>query len=100
MCAELWRLTAGNVQLWQPAIHGVPTVPGRGYNRSFGAYLQILLTFTGFHDPYAKGLVGEDEQPGPEIDFNQPVFPVVRVHSRERCRSERSAPWSEVRAGQ
>lgn len=25
----------------------------------------VLLTFTGFHDPYVKGLVGQDEQPGP-----------------------------------
>jgi hypothetical protein len=31
--------------------------------------LRILLTFTGFHDPYAKGLVGEDEQPGPIISL-------------------------------
>jgi DNA-binding NtrC family response regulator len=33
--------------------------------------LQILLTFTGFHDPYAKGLVGEDEQPGPILSLLQ-----------------------------
>lgn len=26
---------------------------------------RVLLTFTGFHDPYAKGLVGEDDQAGP-----------------------------------
>ena len=25
----------------------------------------VLLTFTGFHDPFSKGLVGEEEQPGP-----------------------------------
>ncbi|RJP65949.1 MAG: sigma-54-dependent Fis family transcriptional regulator [Candidatus Abyssobacteria bacterium SURF_17] len=25
----------------------------------------ILLTFTGFHDPYTKGLVGQEDQPGP-----------------------------------
>ena len=33
--------------------------------------MQILLTFTGFHDPYAKGLVGEDEQPGPILSLLQ-----------------------------
>lgn len=32
---------------------------------------QILLTFTGFHDPYAKGLVGQDEQPGPILSLVQ-----------------------------
>lgn len=31
--------------------------------------MRILLTFTGFHDPYSKGLVGEDEQPGPIISL-------------------------------
>lgn len=28
-----------------------------------------LLTFTGFHDPYAVGLVGEEEQPGPILSL-------------------------------
>jgi DNA-binding NtrC family response regulator len=27
----------------------------------------VLLTFTGFHDPFSKGLVGEEEQPGPIV---------------------------------
>jgi DNA-binding NtrC family response regulator len=27
--------------------------------------MDILLTFTGFHDPYSKGLVEQEEQPGP-----------------------------------
>jgi hypothetical protein len=36
-----------------------------------GARLRILLTFTGFHDPYSKGLVGEDEQPGPILSLLQ-----------------------------
>jgi hypothetical protein len=31
--------------------------------------MKILLTFTGFHDPYAVGLVGEDEQPGPILSL-------------------------------
>jgi hypothetical protein len=31
--------------------------------------LRILLTFTGFHDPFAKGLIGEDDQPGPILSL-------------------------------
>lgn len=31
--------------------------------------MRILLTFTGFHDPFAKGLVGEDDQPGPILSL-------------------------------
>ena len=31
--------------------------------------MNILLTFTGFHDPYAKGLIGEEEQPGPILSL-------------------------------
>jgi len=29
----------------------------------------ILLTFTGFHDPYSKGLVDKEEQPGPILSL-------------------------------
>lgn len=31
--------------------------------------MNILLTFTGFHDPYAIGLVGQEEQPGPILSL-------------------------------
>jgi DNA-binding NtrC family response regulator len=31
--------------------------------------LRILLTFTGFHDPYSKGLIGEEDQPGPVLSL-------------------------------
>jgi transcriptional regulator with PAS, ATPase and Fis domain len=31
--------------------------------------MNILLTFTGFHDPYAVGLIGQDEQPGPILSL-------------------------------
>jgi hypothetical protein len=31
--------------------------------------LDVLLTFTGFHDPYAVGLVGQEEQPGPILSL-------------------------------
>ena len=30
---------------------------------------KLLLTFTGFQDPYSLGLVGEDEQPGPILSL-------------------------------
>lgn len=28
-----------------------------------------LLTFMGFHDPYTKGLVGQEEQPRPVLSL-------------------------------
>ncbi len=31
--------------------------------------MDILLTFTGFHDPYSKGLVGEEELAGPILSL-------------------------------
>jgi hypothetical protein len=31
--------------------------------------MDVLLTFTGFQDPYAIGLVGQDEQPGPILSL-------------------------------
>lgn len=31
--------------------------------------MDVLLTFTGFHDPYFKGLVDEEEQPGPILSL-------------------------------
>lgn len=31
--------------------------------------MNVLLTFTGFHDPYSVGLIGQDEQPGPIISL-------------------------------
>ncbi len=33
--------------------------------------MDILLTFTGFHDPYTKGLIGEEEQAGPILSLLQ-----------------------------
>lgn len=38
----------------------------------------VLLTFTGFHDPFSKGLVGEEEQPGPIVTLVR-EFPFERV---------------------
>lgn len=31
--------------------------------------MRTLLTFTGFHDPYSRGLIGEQEQPGPILSL-------------------------------
>ena len=31
--------------------------------------MNVLLTFTGFHDPFFKGLVGQEEQPGPILSL-------------------------------
>jgi transcriptional regulator with GAF, ATPase, and Fis domain len=31
--------------------------------------MKALLTFTGFHDPFFKGLVGQEEQPGPILSL-------------------------------
>ena len=31
--------------------------------------MKVLLTFAGFHDPYAIGLVGQEEQPGPILSL-------------------------------
>jgi hypothetical protein len=31
--------------------------------------MRVLLTFTGFHDPYTKGLVGQEEQSGPILSL-------------------------------
>ena len=33
--------------------------------------IDVLLTFTGFNDPYAVGLVGHEEQPGPILSLVQ-----------------------------
>ncbi len=35
--------------------------------------IKILLTFTGFHDPYTFGLVGEEELPGPIVSLAKQV---------------------------
>jgi len=31
--------------------------------------MNILLSFTGYHDPYSLGLIGDDEQPGPILSL-------------------------------
>ena len=39
--------------------------------------MDVLLTFTGFHDPFFKGLIGQAEQPGP-------ILSLLSVRSFER----------------
>src|SRR4030042_2708890 len=36
---------------------------------NWGEVMNVLLTFTGFHDPYFVGLVDPDEQPGPILSL-------------------------------
>ena len=44
--------------------------------------MNILLTFTGFHDPYTLGLVGEEEQTGPILSLvNERPFDQVYLFS-------------------
>lgn len=57
--------------------------------------MNILLTFTGFHDPYFKGLVDQEEQPGPILSllsvrrfdriylFDTPATQEITRHTRE-----------------
>lgn len=33
--------------------------------------MRVLLTFTGFHDPYSLGLVGDEQQAGPVVSLAQ-----------------------------
>ena len=51
--------------------------------------MRILLTFTGFHDPYSKGLVGDDEQPGPVLSLLQ-VRSFDRVYLLSTPNTERN----------
>ena len=34
-----------------------------------GEYQDVLITYTGFPDPYFKGLIDKEEQPGPIISL-------------------------------
>lgn len=43
--------------------------------------MRVLFTFTGFHDPFSKGLLDEEEQPGPILSLveNTPFDQVVLI---------------------
>lgn len=58
--------------------------------------MDILLTFTGFHDPYSKGLVDQEEQPGPilsllNVRFFEYVFLFDTPTTREITRNTKDA---------
>jgi DNA-binding NtrC family response regulator len=69
--------------------------------------VKTLLTFTGFHDPYAIGLVGQAQQPGPILSLAQArpfgriiLFstPSVEPHARATAAALAAAcPRTEVR---
>lgn len=61
--------------------------------------MRILLTFTGFHDPYSKGLVGEDEQPGPIISLLRArSFDLVYLLSTPNTEKNTAATVEALRA--
>src|SRR5262249_22711373 len=54
--------------------------------------MDILLTFTGFHDPYALGLIGQEEQPGPILSLvNARPFDYVLLFSTVDTRKRAGA---------
>ncbi len=64
------------------------------------AIVKTLLTFTGFHDPYSVGLVGQEQQPGPVLSlamarpFDRIVLfstPNVQRHTTETVEALKSA---------
>lgn len=66
--------------------------PPGAYNRAIGANVKILITFTGFHDPYAKGLVGEVDQPGPILSLLRArIFDLVYLLSTPNTERNTSA---------
>ncbi len=76
-------------------------------NRQKGSRLKTLLTFTGFHDPYSVGLVGQEQQPGPILSLAMArpfdrIFlfstPSVQEHTRETVKSlKATCPKIDVR---
>lgn len=63
----------------------------------------MLLTFTGFHDPYSKGLVGQEDQPGPILSllsarpFN--VVVLFSTPSTEKITTETKAEVTRLMPG-
>ncbi|MFC1497168.1 RNA repair transcriptional activator RtcR family protein [Verrucomicrobiota bacterium] len=54
--------------------------------------MRVLFTFTGFHDPYAVGLIGDDQQPGPVLSlvsarqFDKVILfstPTTEIHTQD-----------------
>jgi len=63
--------------------------------------MNVLLTFTGFHDPYFKGLVDEEEQPGPILSLlTTRSFDHIFLAAGYRVRSPRGSQfrrWAKER---
>jgi len=61
--------------------------------------MKTLLTFTGFHDPYSRGLIGEQEQPGPILSLVEArPFDRVILLSTPRMQKQTDATEQALRA--
>jgi transcriptional regulator with PAS, ATPase and Fis domain len=61
--------------------------------------MKILLTFTGFHDPYAVGLIGQEEQPGPILSLvNARAFDQVILFSTPNAEKNTVATVKALRS--
>ena len=60
--------------------------------------MRTLLTFTGFHDPYAMGLIGDEEQPGPILSLiNARQFERVVLFSTARVETNSRGTLDAIR---
>ena len=61
-------------------------------NNKMEKAMNVLLTFTGFHDPYAVGLIGQEEQAGPILSLVATIpFNRVILFSTPRTEKNTSA---------
>lgn len=59
--------------------------------------MNILLTFTGYHDPYTNGLIGEEEQTGPILSIlNNKVFDKVILFATPILKANTLATVREI----
>ena len=60
--------------------------------------MRTLLTFTGFHDPYAMGLIADEEQPGPILSLiNARQFERVVLFSTARVETNSRGTLDAIR---
>lgn len=63
--------------------------------------MDILLTFTGFHDPYAQGLIGDEEQLGPILSLvTAKKFDKVVLFSTPNTKSNTDATFKALESNQ
>ncbi len=61
--------------------------------------MKVLLTFTGFHDPYGVGLVSNDEQAGPILSLvREGSFDKLIIFSTPNTEKNTSATQEALRA--